>query len=122
MEDKQLLGQIYSTMYRAMIAKDLVALSRLLDDSFVLVHMTGLRQSKRDYLQAIADGTLNYYSCHDTRLEITCSGDRACMTGCSRVEAAVFGGSRHVWPLKLKMALQRRAKQWTITEIRAETY
>ncbi len=32
----------YIEMYRAMIAKDIPALSSALDDSFVLVHMTGI--------------------------------------------------------------------------------
>jgi len=31
-------------MYRAMIAKDIPALSAVLDDSFVLVHMTGMNK------------------------------------------------------------------------------
>ena len=40
----------------------------LLDDSFVLVH--GLRQTKDEHLSAIANGTLNYYSCGDLSLAV----------------------------------------------------
>lgn len=36
----------YLAFYRAKIAKDLPALRGLLDDSFTLVHMTGMRQNK----------------------------------------------------------------------------
>ena len=46
MPDRELCQAAYQEMYRAMIAKDIPALSAVLDDSFVLVHMTGMRQPK----------------------------------------------------------------------------
>ena len=46
MSDRELCQAAYQEMYRAMIAKDIPALSAVLDDSFVLVHMTGMRQPK----------------------------------------------------------------------------
>lgn len=48
------LEEIYAEMYNHMINKDISSLGQLLDESFVLVHMTGMRQSKREYLNAIA--------------------------------------------------------------------
>ena len=120
--DKALLERIYAEMYRAMIAKDTATLASMLDDSFVLVHMTGMRQAKHDYLRAIANGTLNYYSCDDTRLDISINGERAQMTGCSRVSAAVFGGGRHIWSLRLDIALRKQGGRWLMTEIEAGTY
>lgn len=121
-DDKALLGQIYEEMYRAMIAKDTAALGSMLDDSFVLIHMTGMRQSKHDYLRAIANGTLNYYSCGGTRLDISIKGESARMTGCSRVSAAVFGGGQHTWSLRLDIVLKKQDGQWLMTEIGAGTY
>jgi len=44
MSDQELCRAAYMKMYRAMVAKDIPALSEVLDDSFVLVHMTGMRQ------------------------------------------------------------------------------
>ena len=55
MPDAVLCRAVYREMYRAMIAKDIPALSAVLDDGFILVHMTGLRQSKAAFLQAVAD-------------------------------------------------------------------
>ena len=49
-------------MYRAMIEKDGAALAKLLDESFVLVHMTGMRQNKQAFIRAVENGTLNYFS------------------------------------------------------------
>ena len=120
--DKELLERNYEEMYRAMIAKDTVALGSMLDDTFVLVHMTGMRQSKHDYLRAIDNGTLNYYSCDDTRLDISIKGESARMTGRSRVSAAVFGGGRHTWSLRLDIFLKKQDGLWLMTEIEAGTY
>ena len=63
MSDQEQCRTAYIEMYRAMIAKDIPALSSVLDDSFVLVHMTGMRQPKTAFLKAVANGTLNYASC-----------------------------------------------------------
>lgn len=120
--EKTLLSRYYAQMYRCMIAKDTTMLADLLDDEFVLIHMTGIRQPKSAYLHCIADGTLNYYSCEETKLEVTVDGDTARMTGKSRVEAAVFGGGRHVWSLRLDMNLIKKEGRWLMTEAKASIY
>lgn len=122
MTDKETLTELYEDMYRAMIAKDTVALGRMLDDGFVLVHMTGMRQPKHEYLKYIASGTLNYYSCDDTDLDITVNGNNASMIAQSQVLAAVFGGGKHSWPLQLDMTLKKGNGKWLITQAIASTY
>ena len=49
-------------MYEAMVAKDTVVLNRVHADNFVLTHMTWMHQSKQEYIKAITNGTLNYFS------------------------------------------------------------
>ena len=61
MDEKQQIEALYKQMYRAMVEKDTVTLNHVHADEFVLTHMTGMRQSKTQYIRAIADGTLNYY-------------------------------------------------------------
>lgn len=56
MDDKISIIEVYKKMYDAMIAKDADALNKALDDSFVLVHMTGMRQSKQAFIQAVLNG------------------------------------------------------------------
>ena len=46
MTDKEQIMQLYKEMYNAMVNKDRAALERVHDDSFMLVHMTGMRQTK----------------------------------------------------------------------------
>ena len=62
MDDKQQIEALYREMYQAMVEKDTLKLNQVLADSFVLTHMTGMRQSKQVYIQSRANGMLNYYS------------------------------------------------------------
>ena len=109
-------------MYRAMIAKDAKGLNAVLDDSFVLVHMTGMRQNKKAFVQAVMNGTLNYYSCEDDSIEATVHGGTAAVIGKSWVTAAVFGGGRHTWRLEQDLQLIKRDERWLITLSEASTY
>ncbi|KAH0787920.1 nuclear transport factor 2 family protein [Histomonas meleagridis] len=121
-QDEAALARCYDEMYQYMINKNTKALGNLLADNFVLIHMTGLRQPKNEYLKSIADGTLNYYSCTDTDLSITIHSEKAKMIGKSKVAAAVYGGGRITWRLQLNIDLEKINDKWLITLIRASTY
>ncbi len=51
-EDKAQIKSLYEQMYKAMVEKDTATLSALHHDSFVLTHMTGMRQGKKEYINA----------------------------------------------------------------------
>lgn len=116
LDDKELITQCYHTMYRGMIEKDMELLEESLDESFVLVHMTRMRQTKSQYMGYITNGTLNYYSEETEHMEIAVDGERARIVGKSRVNAAVFGGGKHVWSLQLSMRAVKRNGKWYMTE------
>lgn len=122
MTDKEQIQALYEAIYRAMIAKDTVELGRLLTDDSVLVHMTGHRQPRKEYLSEIASGVLNYYSVETDSLEITVDGDTARMVGRSRVNAAVYGGGRHTWRIQMDSQLCKENGVWRIAYSRASTY
>lgn len=122
MDDEAKIKKCYRQMYQAMTEKDLDSLSAVLDDSFVLVHMTGMRQSKEAFLRAVGNGTLNYYSADHESIQVRQSGDQAALVGQSRVLAAVFGGGRHSWRLQQKIALTKRNDVWRMTLAEASTY
>ena len=122
MDDKSLIEALYREMYEAMVAKDTTTLNRVHADDFVLVHMRGMHQSKQEYINAIADGTLNYYKAEHEQMDVTVDGDHATLTGRSRVTAAVFGGGRSIWRLQLHFKLVKRDGQWLFVESRASTY
>ena len=122
MSDKDKIIQLYKEMYTAMINKDRAELERVHDDSFVLVHMTGMRQPKDVYINSIMDGTLNYYSASHEDMQVEVNGDTAVLTGRSRVNAAVFGGGKHTWRLQLRFQLVKKDSKWYFTLASASTY
>ena len=122
MTNEQKIIQLYKEMYLAMINKDRSELERVHDNSFVLSHMTGMRQSKNVYISSIMDGTLNYYSAQHDDIKVQITGDTAKLTGQSRVNAAVFGGGRHTWNLQLEFQLIKRNDDWYFTMAAASTY
>ena len=122
MEDKELVKNAYKKMYEGMIAKDEKILDEVLDDSFVLVHMTGMRQAKDVFIKAVMDGTLNYFSAEHEYMPVEINGDTAQLTGQSYVAAAVFGGGRSNWHLQQKCSLKKVNGDWKITQSVASTY
>ena len=121
-DDRQQIEQLYERMYQAMIAKDTAAMRPMFADDFYLVHMTGTRQNCQQYLEAIADGTLNYYSCQTEQLDVKVDGESAILTGRSRVLAAVYGGGKHTWRLQLTFRLRKQDGRWQFTYSTASTY
>ena len=122
MTDREQIIQLYKEMYTAMVNKDRAELERVHDDSFVLVHMTGMRQPKEVYISSIMDGTLNYYSASHEDMQVEVKGDTAVLIGKSRVTAAVFGGGKHTWRLQLRFQLVKKNGEWRFALASASTY
>ena len=120
--NKEQIEDCYRQMYQGMIQKDRKILSEVLDDSFALIHMTGMRQSKEAFIQAVEDGTLNYFSADHQSIEAEIHDNTAQLTGQSVVTAAVFGGGRHTWRLQLKIKLVQKDHTWRMLEAVASTY
>ena len=122
MSEQEKIENSYKKMYQGMVDKDRNTLLEVLDDSFVLVHMTGMRQARTDFIRAVEDGTLNYYSADHHQIRVNLRGNEAELTGQSMVNVAVFGGERHTWRLQLQLTLEQKAGVWKIMEARASTY
>ena len=122
MNDKESIENCYRQMYCGMVEKDRTALSDVLDEIFMLIHMTGMRQSKEAFIKAVENGTLNYYSVEHQNVHVEIHGDTAELIGQSIVRAAVFGSGQHTWRLQLHCKLICRDGIWKITEARASTY
>lgn len=121
-KDALVIHAMYSSMYRFMIERDVERLGALLDDSFVLVHMTGRRQGKREFLRCVADGTLAYYDEVEESCRVYVDGDTAIMVGRSLVEASPFNARRATWRLEQEISLVRRGDQWLMTRSVASMY
>lgn len=122
MYERQYLEQLYHQLYQAMMDKDEAVLGRVLADDFVLYHMTGMEQTKDEFIAAVMDGTLNYYAEMTQSIAITPFEDHAEILGRSRVVAAVFGGGRTPWDLQLKCELIRGRTGWQFRSVKASTF
>ena len=122
--DEQVCAQLYRDLCDASMRKDADGIAAVLADDYALVHMTGMRQGKRAYINAVCDGTLNYYSAEHDAIEVRVSPDgrSASIRGRSRVNAAVFGGGRHTWRLQQDLKAVKRDGSWFLVESRASTY
>ncbi|WP_455539235.1 nuclear transport factor 2 family protein [Terrisporobacter sp.] len=121
-EEKEQLKVLYLEMYQYMIKKDTINLDKILDNSFVLLHMTGVRQIKSEYLSHINEGILRYYSENTEHININIDENRAEIIGQSRVNASVFGSGRHTWSLQLRIKCKKINEKWLMTQAVASTY
>ena len=71
--DEQQIKDQYRAFYRAAIDKDRAGMEAALDERFHLTHMTGMRQSRDEYIRYIFRGTMNYYSEEPVKLTATVS-------------------------------------------------
>ncbi|MBQ9572870.1 MAG: nuclear transport factor 2 family protein [Acidaminococcaceae bacterium] len=121
-KEKQALRKFYDETWEAMVAKDMPRLDEQHAEQFVLVHMTGMQQPKKEFLKAIQKGDLNYYKSVPENVVITVSGNKAKIIGQNKVTAAVFGGSTNVWRLQLDFDAVKENGKWRMAHCKASTY
>ena len=122
MDEKELIRGLYRKYWRYMIDKDAEGLRSLMAGDYYLLHMTGLKQSAEVFLRGLLDGTFNYYSAEHDSIDGEINGDRASMTGRSRVVAAVYGGRKSSWRLQGDFTLRKEEGVWRFTSSRASIY
>ncbi len=120
--DEEQIKSLYRDYWRCMIKKDADGLREMMTDDYVLVHMTGVKQSAKTFLQGLLDGIFNYYSAEHDGIEVTVAGETATMTGKSRVSAAVYGGGKHTWRLQGDFTLKKENGRWKFINSKASTY
>ena len=121
-DDRTQLIMLYENMYQFMISKDTDNLAKLLSEEFALHHMTGMVQKKYEFLQAIRQRVLNYFSATHEKIDVQITGDNALIIGDSRVLAAVFGGGRHTWQLRQTISCKKVNGAWLMEKSVASVY
>ena len=118
--DEQQLKDLYAEMWQALISKDISTLEKIHSEEFILTHMTGMNQPKKEYLRCVRDGTLNYFSERTENIFIDTGAGK--LIGQSKVEAAVFGGGKHTWNLQLAFDVEKINGKWILIYGKASTY
>ncbi len=122
MDDDAMLRALYERLYAGMLEKDRDVILSCFSDDASMIHMTGLVQSPESFVSSVLDGTLNYYEVVTERLDIRLKNDHAEIVGFSKVTAAVYGGGRHEWRLRMDSKALKIGDEWKIKESRASTY
>jgi hypothetical protein len=112
------LINLYRNQNTLSIAGDTAGLAALMTPDFYLVHMTGMKQSKAEWLAAITDGSMQYHGATEDHLEIV---NNAEIIGQSRVHATIWG-TESTWRLQLHLYCIRQNGQLLIQHIIASTY
>ena len=120
MNDEQQLKNLYHEMWQALLTKDIPTLEKIHSDEFILVHMTGMQQPKKEYLRCVRDGELNYFSELTENIFVDVNAGK--LIGQSKVEAAVFGGRKNTWRLQLAFDVEKISGSWILIFGKASTY
>ena len=122
MNDKERIEETYRKYWEYMINKDEEGLRGLMTEDYYLRHMTGVQQSREEFLRGLMKGTFNYYSADHDAIEVELHGDTAEMIGKSRVLAAVYGGGKSRWHLRGDFTLRKENGVWKFSSSKASTY
>ena len=122
MDERELIRGMYRQYWRYMIEKNADGLRGMMTQDYCLFHMTGARQSADEFLKGLLDGTFRYSSAEHDSIDVQIRGDRACMTGCSRILASVYGGNTRIWRLRGDFTLRKDRGEWKLSSSRASAY
>ena len=118
--DEQLsqeIGRFLDEWNNAMVAADTVRLGAMMDDNIVLRHMSGMTQTKGEWLEEVASGSMRYHKIKKRDVKVTpeADGGRATVSFTSVITATIWG-SHGTWSLHGTMLLERRNGNWIRVE------
>jgi hypothetical protein len=101
-EDKQKILAVFNRINDAMVNKDIETLNTILDDDYVLVHMTGYQQSKQEWLEQIENEEMKYFKTMPQETTITINTNTAILICDTKIDARIYG-FRNTWSMKTEM-------------------
>ena len=122
MEDRDIIKELYIKLCDASINKDTDTLNEILADDYILIHMTGKRQSKQDYINSVLSGELKYYESIHENIEVNINGDKATIIGKTKTLASPFGIGKSWWKLRQEVLLEKEDDTWVIKQSKASSY
>ncbi|MFP3126800.1 nuclear transport factor 2 family protein [Ectobacillus funiculus] len=111
MEYKQKILAVYQQIDNAMVNNDTQSLEHILDDNYVLVHMTGYHQPKREWLEQIENEQMKYFKTMPQRTTITIDSNTATLICDTKIDASIYG-FRTTWSMKMEMHFEKLGENW----------
>ena len=113
--DTEILNR-FIEFQQALIDKDAARLNEILTDKYELVHMSGKKQTKGEFISEIMDGTLNYYRSEIIEPTILWDDEqRATLVGDVRLTAKVYG-IEGKWTLNTTVDFEKIDGKWYFTK------
>ncbi len=122
MNDTEIIKKLYLDLCEASINKDIDKLNDILSDDYVLVHMTGMNQTKEDYINSVKSGELKYYESVHESIDVTIDNNTATIIGKTKTLASPFGMNKSWWRLRQDVEARKIDGKWLITSSKASTY
>lgn len=122
-KDEEQIVQLYRAENEAMVKKDISRLDMILGDRMTLTHMTGYVQPKLEWIDQIQNKEMQYMESKEEAIkDIRVEENWGQLTGQNLVTAKIWGGSKNVWPLQMKMYFEKNNGRWVISKQVASTY
>jgi len=122
MEDEEIIKELYIKLCDASIKKDKNTLLDILSDDYILVHMTGMHQSREQYIDSVLSGKLKYFESKHESIEVNINEDTATIIGKTKTLASPFGMSKSWWRLRQDLEVKKINNEWKLTKSKASTY
>jgi ketosteroid isomerase-like protein len=110
-ENKQKILAVYQRIDDAMVNKDTKTLDNILDDDYVLVHMTGNHQPKQEWLEQIENEQMKYFKTMPQKTTIIINGNTAILICDTKIDAIIYG-FRNTWSMKMEMHFEKLGDNW----------
>ncbi|MCL3858656.1 nuclear transport factor 2 family protein [Pediococcus pentosaceus] len=122
-KDEEQIVQLYRAENEAMVKKDISRLDMILGDRMTLTHMTGYVQPKLEWIDQIQNEEMQYLESKEEAIkDIRVEENWGQLTGQNLITAKIWGGSKNVWPLQMKMYFEKNNGRWVISKQVASTY
>ncbi|MBF7128895.1 nuclear transport factor 2 family protein [Pediococcus pentosaceus] len=122
-KDEEQIVQLYRAENEAMVKKDISRLDMILGDRMTLTHMTGYVQPKLEWIDQIQNEEMQCLESKEEAIkDIRVEENWGQLTGQNLVTAKIWGGSKNVWPLQMKMYFEKNNGRWVISKQVASKY
>ena len=109
---RQEIEQYLRDWSAAMIDADTEALGHMMADDIILRHITGQTQTKQEWLDEVASGSMDYHEIENRDVSITFIDSETADVSFTSVITATIWGSRGTWTLHNTMRLARIEGRW----------
>ena len=113
---KMEIEQFLDDWNAAMIAADTTKLGAMMDDAIILRHISGMTQTKGEWLEEVASGSMTYHNIVKRDVKMVLNDDGSVVVSFTSVITATIWGSHGTWTLKGSMLLEKRGGHWIRVE------